>query len=81
MTDLLSYIREGFWPQNAAFHGAGDPADGSPNIGAVDPTPSQAQLSVEDAELGEGDGGTGTLTLDVSLSSPAEGGPAAPSER
>jgi hypothetical protein len=33
---LLSYIRAGFRPQNPALCGAGDPSDGSPDIGAVD---------------------------------------------
>ena len=34
--DVLEYIREGFRPQNSVFHNAGDPADSSPDIGAVD---------------------------------------------
>jgi len=38
MSDLLFYLREGFRPQNAALVDAGDPADGSPDIGAVDIT-------------------------------------------
>ncbi len=38
MQDLLTYIRDGFRPQNSAFQGAGDPNDGSPDIGAVDIT-------------------------------------------
>ncbi len=33
--ELLEYIREGFRPQNSLLRGAGDPADGSPDIGAV----------------------------------------------
>lgn len=36
MTSLLSYIREGFRPQNPLLKNAGDPDDGSPDIGAVD---------------------------------------------
>ncbi len=36
MQDLLDYIREGFRPQNLVLQGAGDPDDGSPDIGAVD---------------------------------------------
>jgi len=34
--DLLDYIREGFRPRNELLRGAGDPAAGSPDIGAVD---------------------------------------------
>ncbi|MEI6035165.1 MAG: hypothetical protein WCS65_12920 [Verrucomicrobiae bacterium] len=34
--DLLEYIREGMRPKNPALKGAGDPLDGSPDIGAVD---------------------------------------------
>lgn len=34
--DLLDYLREGFRPQNPRLKRAGDPADGSPDIGAVD---------------------------------------------
>jgi len=33
--DLLDYIREGFRPQNEKLKNAGDPKDGSPDIGAV----------------------------------------------
>ena len=33
--DLLTYIREGFRPQNQKLKNAGDPEDGSPDIGAV----------------------------------------------
>ncbi len=36
MQDLLGYLREGFRPQNPRLKRAGDPADGSPDIGAVD---------------------------------------------
>ncbi len=38
ITELLDYIREGFRPQNEFFKDAGDPTDGSPDIGAVDIT-------------------------------------------
>ncbi|OVE73443.1 hypothetical protein BVX93_01670 [bacterium B13(2017)] len=34
--ELLDYIREGFRPQNPILKNAGDPSDGSPDIGAVD---------------------------------------------
>ncbi|WDE95766.1 hypothetical protein PQO03_08565 [Lentisphaera profundi] len=34
--NLLTYIREGFRPQNQKLKSAGDPEDGSPDIGAVD---------------------------------------------
>ena len=34
--NLLEYLREGFRPQNPRLKRAGDPADGSPDIGAVD---------------------------------------------
>ncbi len=34
--DLLDYLREGFRPQNPRLKRAGDPAAGSPDIGAVD---------------------------------------------
>jgi hypothetical protein len=34
--ELLAYIREGFRPQNPLLKGAGDPASGSPDLGAVD---------------------------------------------
>jgi hypothetical protein len=36
MMDLISYLREGFRPQNPKLKGAGDPDAGSPDIGAVD---------------------------------------------
>jgi hypothetical protein len=36
---LMDYIREGFRPQAPEFNGAGDPAEGSPDIGAVDMLP------------------------------------------
>jgi hypothetical protein len=34
--EMLDYVRGGFRPQNSACHAAGDPADGSPDLGAVD---------------------------------------------
>ena len=34
--DMLDWIRDGFQPTNEAYRDAGDPADGSPDIGAVD---------------------------------------------
>ncbi|MDD7986153.1 hypothetical protein PQO01_14470 [Lentisphaera marina] len=34
--DLLNYLREGFRPQNQKLKNAGDPEDGSPDVGAVD---------------------------------------------
>jgi len=43
--DLLDYIREGMRPKNPALKGAGDPADGSPDIGAVDQGTSAAYQS------------------------------------
>jgi len=36
MEELIDYIREGFRPQNEALRGAGDPAVGAPDMGAVD---------------------------------------------
>jgi hypothetical protein len=33
--NLVTYVRAGFAPTNVALKGAGDPADGSPDIGAV----------------------------------------------
>ncbi len=33
---LMAYLREGFRPQAQEYRGAGDPAEGSPDIGAVD---------------------------------------------
>jgi hypothetical protein len=35
-SNLMNYIRQGFTPQNPLLDNAGDPADGSPDIGAVD---------------------------------------------
>ncbi len=35
IAEVLTYIRDGFRPQNTLLRGAGDPADGSPDIGAV----------------------------------------------
>ncbi len=46
--DLLDYIREGMRPKNPALKGAGDPADGSPDIGAVDLGSSAAYQSWAD---------------------------------
>jgi hypothetical protein len=46
--DLLDYIREGMRPKNPALKGAGDPADGSPDIGAVDQGSSAAYQSWAD---------------------------------
>ena len=43
--DLLDYLREGMRPKNPALKGAGDPADGSPDIGAVDQGSSAAYQS------------------------------------
>jgi hypothetical protein len=34
--EMLAYIREGFRPQSPLMKGAGDPANGSPDLGAVD---------------------------------------------
>jgi hypothetical protein len=34
-TDLVSWVRAGFRPTNAALKAAGDPSDGSPDIGAM----------------------------------------------
>ncbi len=34
--ELLDYVRQGFRPRNRKLKGAGDPAAGSPDIGAVD---------------------------------------------
>ena len=34
--DLLNYVRAGFEPQNTQLFCAGDPLDGSPDIGAID---------------------------------------------
>jgi hypothetical protein len=39
MQELLEYIREGFRPRNMKLRGAGDPDDGSPDMGAVDLVP------------------------------------------
>ncbi|MFP6685763.1 MAG: hypothetical protein VB934_13670, partial [Polyangiaceae bacterium] len=36
VAEMLAYIREGFRPQNALLKGAGDPGNGSPDLGAVD---------------------------------------------
>jgi hypothetical protein len=33
--NLIEYIREGLRPQNPKLKSAGDPEDGSPDIGAV----------------------------------------------
>ena len=46
--ELLDYIREGMRPKNPALKGAGDPADGSPDIGAVDQGSSAAYQSWAD---------------------------------
>ncbi len=35
-SNLMNYLRQGFTPQNLALDNAGDPADGSPDIGAFD---------------------------------------------
>ncbi|MEK6945599.1 MAG: dockerin type I domain-containing protein [Nanoarchaeota archaeon] len=35
-SNLINYIRQGFTPQNSLLDNAGDPADGSPDLGAVD---------------------------------------------
>jgi hypothetical protein len=77
MEDLLAYVRQGFWPQNPAYQAAGDPADGSPPIGAVDP-PATMEISIQDASGSEGDAGLSTLSVGVSLA-PSAGRAAGPS--
>jgi hypothetical protein len=44
VSNLLSYIRAGFTPQNIALKNAGDPADGSHDLGAV-PVAGQAPVT------------------------------------
>ena len=46
--ELLDYIREGMRPKNPSLKGAGDPADGAPDIGAVDQGSSAAYQSWAD---------------------------------
>ena len=46
--ELLDYIREGMRPKNPVLKGAGDPADGAPDIGAVDQGSSAAYQSWAD---------------------------------
>ena len=46
LQDLLDYLREGFRPRNQLLRGAGDPANGSPDIGAVPLRPPFFLLNV-----------------------------------
>ena len=48
--DLLDYLREGFRPQNPRLKRAGDPAAGSPDIGAVDLAPDTDGDGIPDDE-------------------------------
>jgi len=77
MEDLLVYVRQGFWPQNPAYQAGGDPADGSPPIGAVDP-PAMMEISIQDGSGSEGNGAPSTLTLGVSIAPPGGGGGPSP---
>lgn len=50
LQDLLDYLREGFRPQNPRLKRAGDPADSSPDIGAVDLAPDTDADGIPDDE-------------------------------
>lgn len=67
MTELLEYIREGFRPQNPLLKQAGDPDDGSPDIGAVDLLNASMKITLPARVRGTDGTLRGAGRIDVSI--------------